>query len=472
MKLRSSGIVVLWMLLSTQAFAQYTSTDSSIIKTIFTTALTKGESYSNLRYLCKNIGHRLTGSPEAEQALNWSKSVVEKFEVDTVYKQSVEAPVWIRGNVETVVQNIELHKNHRFPLEACALGGSVGTNGAITAKVVKVEGIEDLEKVDPALLKGAIVFYNKPMDKAKINTFEAYGGCVSQRYWGASEASKYGAVAVLVRSLTTLTDDFPHTGSMGYKDGVKKIPAAALSTKAADQLEEYIEDFGEATLTINLNCYNKGSVNTSNVIGEIKGSENPEQIIVFGAHIDSWDKGEGAHDDGAGVVQCMEVLRLFKTLNIQPKNTIRMVLFINEESGNMGGKTYAQQAKEKNENHLFALETDRGGFTPRGFSIQGSEEQIRKIASWEPLLEPYGLHYFKEGFGGVDIGPLAKEENLVNPNLVMLGLYPDPQRYFDYHHSDDDVFENVNQRELELGGASMAAMIYLLDNYWNQFLIK
>ena len=196
--------------------------------------------------------------------------------------------------------------------------------------------------------------------------------------------------------------------------------------------------------------------------------EGPPTHQAVGRHI-SWDLGEGAHDDGAGVVQCMEVLRLFNALNIKPKNTIRMVLYMNEENGNMGGKTYAANAKLAGENHICALESDRGGFSPRGFSIDGKEAQLAVIQQWQSLLDPYGLHYFKPGYGGVDIGPLKNEENRVNEDIMLLGLYPDPQRYFDYHHSSDDVFENVNQRELELGGASMAAMIYLIDTYWTKF---
>ncbi|MFB1002850.1 MAG: M20/M25/M40 family metallo-hydrolase, partial [Bacteroidia bacterium] len=205
------------------------------------------------------------------------------------------------------------------------------------------------------------------------------------------------------------------------------------------------------------------------LIAEITGSENPEQIIVFGAHIDSWDKGEGAHDDGAGTVQCMEVLRLFREVGIRPRNTIRMVLYMNEENGNRGGKTYARRAKLANESHICAIESDRGGFSPRGFSIDATSDQVAHVASWEGLLEEYGLHFFKKGYSGVDIGPLKNKENQVDSNLFLMGLYPDPQRYFDYHHSDDDVFENVNQRELELGGASMATMVYLVDKYWYLF---
>jgi hypothetical protein len=255
---------------------------------------------------------------------------------------------------------------------------------------------------------------------------------------------------------------------MGYEDGVTKIPAAALATQDADVLHRYIDSLGSVKLSMNLSCYTSDRiVNTHNLIAEVRGSEHPDQIIVFGAHIDSWDKGEGAHDDGAGVVQCMEVLRLFQELGLKPKNTIRMVLYMNEENGNRGGNTYAENAKANSENHICAIESDRGGFSPRGFSIDGTDSQLLAVSKWKELLEPYGLHYFQKGYAGVDIGPLKKKENRVNDHLLLMGLYPDSQRYFDYHHSADDVFENVNQRELELGGASMAAMLYLIDSYWD-----
>lgn len=457
-------LVLIAVCLGFFANAQTSEADSILIRSIFTEALTNGQSYGNLNYLCKVIGHRLTGSLQAERALEWAQKTVSKYGVDRIYMQSVKAPQWIRGDKEWVA----ISEDVDLALNACALGGSVSTNGPLQSKVVMVNGIEDLENFKNGELRGKIVFFNKPMDKSKINTFAAYGGCASQRYWGASEASKYGAVAVLVRSLTTLRDKYPHTGSMAYKPGVAKIAAAALSTEDADLLQAYIEDLGEATVTMNLNCYNAADVYTSNLVAEIKGKLSPEKVIVFGAHIDSWDKGEGAHDDGAGVVQCMEVLRMYQSLGIKPNHTVRMVLYMNEESGNMGGKTYAERAKKEGENHICAMETDRGGFTPRGFDIDGTTGQIAAIKNIAEILEPYGLHHFKKGYAGVDIGPLKQKENLVNPNLVMLGLYPDPQRYFDYHHSDDDVFENVNQRELELGGASMASMIYLIDNYWEQ----
>lgn len=444
----------------------YDMSDSLVVRAIFDEALTNGSSYNQLKYLCKNIGKRITGSQQAEDALAWAQREILDYGVDRIYMQSVKAQHWVRGDKEWVAISEDLD----ILLQSCALGGSVSTDGPLQAEVIEVNGLDDLSNYAPGDFNGKIVFYNEPMDKRMINTFMAYGACVGQRYSGAAEAAKYGAVAVLVRSMTTLTDNLAHTGSMGYKEGIDRIPAAAISTQDADILSQYIKDNGSATITMNLNCYtSKTPVNTHNLIAEITGSENPEQVIAFGAHIDSWDKGEGAHDDGAGVVQCMEILRLFKENGIKPKNTIRMVLYMNEENGNMGGKTYAQEAYSKEENHICAIESDRGGFTPRGFSIDGTEEQVATVAAWESLLEPYGLHYFQKGYGGVDIGPLKQKDNLVNKQLFLMGLYPDSQRYFDYHHSDDDVFDNVNQRELELGGASMAAMVYLVDKYWAAF---
>lgn len=444
----------------------YDVSDSLVVRAIFDEALTNGRSYGQLSYLCKVIGKRITGSQQSENALEWAQREVGKYAVDRLYMQSVEAQHWIRGDKEWVAISEDID----MLLNACALGGSISTDGPLQANVIEVRGIEDLKNYNVGDFEDKIVFFNEPMDKRKINTFEAYGACVSQRYSGASEAAKYGAVGVLVRSMTTLTDNFAHTGSMSYTEGMRKIPAAAISTQDADILHQYIVDNGTATITMNLNCYTSNQpVMTHNLIAEIKGSDNPEQVIVFGAHIDSWDKGEGAHDDGAGTVQCMEVLRLFKEVGIRPRNTIRMVLYMNEENGNMGGKTYAERAKLVDESHICAIESDRGGFSPRGFSIDGTRDQIAHVESWTGLLEDYGLHYFKKGYGGVDIGPLKKEENIVNNNLVLMGLYPDSQRYFDYHHSDDDVFENVNQRELELGGASMATMVYLVDKYWYLF---
>lgn len=455
------------MLLSLKAFSQENThtlrEDSSFIRLLYDSALLKGQSYENLRYLCKNIGHRLTGSKQAEQAVYWSLSVMQNLNFDTVYLQEIEAPFWERGS-EYAFYRLN---GKREALHISTLGGSIGTDGILEAEIVEVQSLKELDSLG-AMVKGKIVFYNRAMDKRLINTFQSYGGCVDQRYWGAVEAAKHGAIAVIVRSLTTLTDEHPHTGSMTYKEGIPRIPAIAVSTSDADKLHEMYKNNIKFTLGMELSCILHNDVKTYNVIGEIRGRINPDQFLLVGGHLDSWDKGEGAHDDGAGVVQSIEAARLLMATGYTLSNSLRVVLFMNEENGNMGGKSYASLAKEKMEKHLFALESDNGGFSPRGFHMQASDAQVVKMQSFRPVLEPYGLHMFERGYAGVDIYPLIEGDNKVVPNMILMGLKPDPQRYFDYHHTDTDVFENVNARELELGGASMAAILYLVDRYWTE----
>ena len=463
--MRSILSICLFGLMMTTSTAQtkITSTEDSVfIRKIFDQALVNGESYKNLEYLCKVIGHRLSGSQEAEQAVVWGRKVLERLPLDRVYLQPIEVPFWVRGDIEwaAISEDVDIDFKIR------TLGGSVGTDGPMQGELVEVTSLDEVAELGKEAIEGKIVFYNRPMDPKPINTFESYGGCVDQRYAGASIAAQYGAIAVLVRSMSLLENDrHAHTGSMGYKPGIRKIPAAAVSTQDANMLHQYLKSNGTAKITLNINAHTNEDVVSSNVIGEIKGSVYPEKVIVIGGHLDSWDVGQGAHDDGAGIVHSMEVLRILKALNYKPKYTIRVVLFMNEENGNMGGKGYAAKAKQANENHVVAIESDRGGFSPRGFNIKADSGQVDFVRQFRSVLEPYGLHHFEPGYAGVDISPLATPENKVNPDLIMMGLVPDSQRYFDYHHSDADVFESVNKRELELGCGAMAAMVYLLDKY-------
>jgi len=433
--------------------------DSKTVRDIYDIALTESEAYENLRELCKEIGPRLSGSEQADSAVTWGQRVLEKLDLDTVYLQEIMVPHWERGRKERAYFYNEKGKN---TLDVCALGGSVATgmNQFIKGDVIEVQSIEEVNNLADSIVKGKIIFYNRPMDPKKISTFSAYGSCVDQRYAGAMEASKKGAIAVVVRSMNVRLDDFPHTGSMGYEEGTDSIPAFAVSTNGAEYLSENIAKYDHLELNLKSYCKSYPDKISHNVIGEIKGSEFPDEYITVGGHLDSWDMGEGAHDDGAGVVQSIEVLHILKKLNIQPKHSIRVVLFINEENGNRGGKTYAERAAAENEKHLMALESDRGGFSPRGFSVKGTEEQLNSIKKWKDLFEPYGIHEFKMGFAGVDINPLE------DGKICLIGLSPDSQRYFDHHHSDNDVFEEVNRRELVLGAASMTSLIYLIDKYW------
>ena len=433
--------------------------DAKTIRTIYDLALTQSEAYENLRVLCKDIGHRLSGSEGADSAVVWGQRVLGKLELDTIYLQEITVPHWERGRKEKAYFYNEKGKNM---LDVCALGGSISTgmNQFIKGDVLEVKSLDEVNNLPDSLVKGKIIFYNRPMDPKKISTFSAYGSCVDQRYSGAIEAAKKGAIAVIVRSMNVRQDDFPHTGSMAYEEGVDSIPAFAISTNGANYLSENVTKYDNLELNLKSFCKSYPDKISHNVIGEIKGSEFPDEYITVGGHLDSWDMGEGAHDDGAGVVQSIEVLHLLNLMNIKPKHSIRVVLFMNEENGNRGGKHYAERAAAKNEKHLMALESDRGGFSPRGFSVNGTEKQLNGIKKWVDLFEPYGIHEFKMGFAGVDINPLE------DGKICLIGLSPDSQRYFDHHHSDNDVFEEVNKRELVLGAASMTSLVYLIDKYW------
>jgi carboxypeptidase Q len=437
-------------------------TDEVQLKKIYDKVLLDSRCYDWLHTLSKDIGHRLSGSEAAEKAVLWSKSTLDTMGLDSVWLQPVLVPHWVRGKTEKVFivgSKTQLEIN----LDALALGGSIGTRAkGLVAPVVEVTSWEALDQLGEAGIKGKIVFYNRPMDRTKIRTFEAYGGCVDQRVSGASKAAKYGAVAVLVRSMNLKLDDYPHTGTVRYDSTYAIIPAAAISTNAAEKLSKALKINGIVTVSINMNCETLPDVLSYNVIGEIRGSVAPEKILLVGGHLDSWDVGEGSHDDGAGVVQSMEVLRLFQKTGIRPRHTIRCVLFMNEENGVRGGKKYAEEAERKHEFHVCSIESDAGGFTPRGFSFDGDAsvlpDYFEKVKAFSDLLQPYGLE-LKKGGSGSDISPLKGMKGLLS------GYSPDSQRYFDVHHTAADVFEAVHQRELELGAASMAALIFLVDKY-------
>jgi carboxypeptidase Q len=436
--------------------------DAAFIQKIYDQSLSDGRCYEWLEYLSLRVGHRLSGSAGAEKAVNWAKSTLDTLGLDSVWLQPVMVPHWVRGDAEQIwVTNAP--KTGAFRLNALALGGSVATPpGGLSAEVVEVKSWEQLEQLGERNLRGKIVFYNRPMDPKRLRTFEAYGGAVDQRVAGASRAAKYGAVGVLVRSMGLRLDDYPHTGTLRYDSAFTRIPAAAISTNDAEKLGKLLAEAGKINVQMNMNCKTLPDVLSYNVIGEIRGSEHPDRFLVVSGHLDSWDVGHGAHDDGAGCVQSMDVLRHFRRLGYRPRHTVRAVLFMNEENGLRGGLQYAAEAARKNEFHLCAIESDAGGFTPRGFSFDAHDavfgKFFEKIKTLAPLLEPYGLALTKGG-SGADIGPLKGMKGLLS------GYGPDSQRYFDYHHTAADVFDAVNKRELELGAASMTALVYLLDKH-------
>jgi hypothetical protein len=428
------------------------------LKQIYDSALTQSKCYSWLDDLSNKIGARLSGSANAEKAVQYTKREMENSGAfDKVWLQEVMVPKWVRGEKETAYI---LDKKVKTNVPICALGNSIATSkNGIKAEVIEVHTIAELETLGTEKLKGKIVFFNRPMDPVNIDTFTSYGGCVDQRGKGAREAAKFGAVGVIVRSMNLRLDDFPHTGMMGYGDLPKDqyIPAAAISTNGAELLSRMLTKNPGLEFYFKQSCTKSEDVLSYNVIGEIKGSEHPENIMVVGGHLDSWDLADGSHDDGAGVTQSMEVANIFKNIGYKPKNTIRVVLFMNEENGGKGGDKYNEMAQKNGENHIFALESDCGGFSPRGFTIEGNDANVNMVMDYKSVFEPYLIHIFRKGHTGSDIEPLQSK------NILKAGLRPDTQRYFDYHHAATDTFDAINKRELELGAATMAALMYLVD---------
>lgn len=442
-----------WLTARSQSYTK----DSVMIRKIYDAALTQGNSYVHLYRLCKEAPARLSGSPNAQKAVDITYEMLKALKPDSVWLQPVMVPQWVRGD-----KAICYIVNKKKKLNIIALGGSVGTpEKGITAEVIEVNSLKELEILGETKIRGKIVFFNRPMDPKIIDTFQSYGGCADQRVWGADEAAKYGAVAIIVRSLTLLQDDHPHTGVMLYS-GENKIPGAAISTNDANKLSAMLKK-SSVSLHLEMNCKNLPDVKSYNVIAELKGSVYPNEILLVGGHLDSWDNSEGAHDDGAGCVQSMEVISLFRQLNYKPQRTIRCVLFMNEENGSKGAWEYADEAKRKKEKHLVAVESDRGGFTPRGFTVEGDDGAkqacMDALREWKHLFAPYWLHIFEYGGSGVDVSKLKGQ------GVALLGFIPDSQRYFDYHHAATDNFENINKRELELSSATIAALIYLFDKY-------
>jgi carboxypeptidase Q len=450
----------------TQGLSSEEKIDSTHIKTLFNSVLKEGKSYEWLRDLTQNIGGRLSGSPEAAKAVVWGEKLMNTIGLDSVWLQPVIVPHWVRGEKEIARYTANgIQKN----VPICALGFSVATpKTGVIAEVIEVKSLEEAQALGKKM-KGKIVFFNRSFDNTLINTFSAYGGCVDQRVQGAAICGAFGAKGVIVRSMTNSVDDFPHTGTMTYNDLPKKqyIPAAAISSKAANILSADLKKNPTLKFYFKQDCKTLQDAPSFNVVGEIRGIETPENIFVVGGHLDSWDLGEGAHDDGTGIVQSLEVAYLFKKNNIRPKNTIRIVFFMNEENGTRGAKKYAELAKLNKENHIGGLESDAGGHTPRGFSIQANASNTKLLQSWKKLLSPYGLHDLKAGGSGADIAPLKGED------VTLVGYRPDSQRYFDYHHTSRDTFDKVNKRELELGSASMASIVYLMDKYlYNNVSVK
>lgn len=456
------ALAILFILALTGAEAQ--KEDSIFIKRISDEILVNSKAYENLRYLTKQIGGRLAGSPQMVKSEQWGLKKMQESGADKAWMQECMVPHWVRGGRDEVVTTYDDQSSRKTritkrPLDVVALGNSMGSGAkGVSGQLLVVNSFDELEKRKDEV-KDKIVFYNYRFNDTYINTFLSYRDAGQYRGQGPSRAAKYGAKAVIIRSLSHSTDNNPHTGATRYDSNYAKIPAVAVGLRDADWLAEKA---AKNKMGVSLKTYGYFLPDTigHNVIGEIRGSEFPEEYITVGGHLDSWDNCEGAHDDGAGCVQTIEILRAFKAIGYKPKRTIRFVLFANEENGLRGGNKYAEEAKAKNEKHLLAIESDAGGFTPRSLGFSGSDAQYEKFLSWKPLIAPYGCTELNRGGGGADIGPLNRA--LGTPTA---SLNPDTQRYFDIHHSRTDTFETVNKRELELGAINMAALIYLVDKY-------
>ncbi|MEZ0327612.1 MAG: M20/M25/M40 family metallo-hydrolase [Fimbriimonas sp.] len=415
---------------------------------LLSTGLTDLAAYEMLYDLTTNVGHRLNGSAQGARGVAWAERQMRAIGLQNVRQIPCMVPHWVRGNIA----NASIAGGDR--LEICALGGSVGTpRRGLEAEVVEVKSLKEAEELGPRA-KGKIVFFNRPFDKSLTSTFAQYGGAVDQRGGGAIAAAKSGAIAVLVRSMTAANDDVPHTGAMRYADGVTKIPAAALGIQSAERLSRALKK-GSTKVRLEMNCEKLPDVPSASVAGDIVGSENANEVIVLGGHLDSWDLGRGAHDDGAGVTQAMEAARLMIKLGMKPKRTIRIIAFQDEEFSGRGSAAYAEQASKSSEKQYAACESDAGGFMPRSFGV--AKEKLERARTWEPLLQPFGIERFTQGGGGADIAPLAPL------GAILFGLQPDGQRYFDYHHSRSDTIDKVNPRELEFGACAMAALAWLIS---------
>ena len=436
------------------------SQDETIIKNIFDAGFTKSKAYSWLDYLSNEIGGRLSGSYEAELAVKWSKKELDKLNFDKVWLQPVMVPRWVRGPKEFAL--IETEPGITFNVPVAALGGSVATPSVgIKSNVIELQSIAELEILGKEKIDGKIVFFNRPMDPKFLTTFTAYSTAVDQRALGALEASKYGAIGVIVRSMTLRNDDYPHTGGLTYGalPVSQRIPAAAISTNAADKLSSLLKIKPDLKFLLRQQCKQLPDAQSYNVIAEKKGTTYPNEVIVVGGHLDSWDIGDGSHDDGAGVVHSMDLINLFNSIDYKPKRTIRVVLFMNEENGLRGSLKYKEIADKEGINHIFAIESDAGGFRPLGFSFTCNDSNFLRVLEWKKLFAPYFINVFIKGGSGADIS------NLRNDNNVLSGLRPNSQRYFDYHHTEIDTFDAVNKRELEMGSSAIASLVYLFDNY-------
>jgi carboxypeptidase Q len=406
-------------------------------------AMADDTGWQRLAWLSDRIGHRLSGSPQLEAAIAWAVEEMRRDGFDDVRAEKVMVPKWVRG-----AESASLLAPVARDLVVLGLGNSVGTPPeGITADVVVVKDYAELDALGEKV-RGKIVCYNVP--------FTNYGETVQYRGSGASRAARHGAVAVLVRSVGPVSLQTPHTGAMRYDEALPKIPAAAITIEGAEMLARMQARGERLQLRLKMEARFLADVESANVVADLRGSERPDEIVLVAGHFDSWDVGQGAHDDGGGCIQVWEAVRLLKKLGLRPRRTIRVVLYTNEENGLRGGVAYRDAHKAELANHVFALETDSGTFAPEGFGVTANAAAIATLRELAPLLEATGATRIAEGGGGADIGPIMRE------GVPGAGLDVEGSRYFHYHHTPADTLDKVDPKDLKLCTAAIAIIAYLV----------
>ena len=410
---------------------------------IISKSLTDSTAYNRLGYMCDTFGPRLSGSKNLENATNWILKEMKNDGFENVRGEKVAVPTWIRGK-----ESATLLSPFKKELSMLGLGGSIATpRGGLKAEVIVVNDWDELESRSNEV-PGKIVLFNAP--------FTSYGETVAYRYSGASAAAKHGAVASLIRSIGPWSMNTPHTGVMAYDDDVQKIPHAALTMEDAMMLSR-IHDRGDKIIVkLDMNARMVADRWSQNVLGEIKGSIYPDEVVVVGGHIDSWDVGQGAQDDGGGCIAAWEAVRLIKELGLKPKRTIRCVLWTNEENGGKGNKGYRDMHMDEMDKHVLAIESDGGVFSPKGFGFSGNDSARKIVEEIHALMKPIGANTISEGGRAADVAPLNDE------GVPVMSLKVDGSKYFWYHHTNADTFDKVDFNEFNRCVAAIAIMAYVV----------